>query len=63
MLSIHFYFEIKDINVKCGRFLKSGIIVSQGIKFVIYSSSVNFQPFGEFSDLNLEWSGQGSLYI
>ena len=37
--------------------------MSEDIKFVICSSSVNFQSFGKFSDLNLEWSGQGSLHI
>ena len=57
MLFIHSYFEIKDRNVKSGRFLKCGIIVSEDIKFVICSPSVNFQSFSEFSDLNLELSG------
>ena len=33
MLSIHFYFEIKARNVKSGRFIKCGIIVSEDIKF------------------------------
>ena len=33
MLSIHFYFEMKDRNVKSGRFMKCGIIVSKDIKF------------------------------
>ena len=36
MLSIHFYFEMKDRNVKSGRFMKCGIIVShcaEDIKF------------------------------
>ena len=58
MLSIYSYFAIEDRNVKSGRFLKCDIIVSEGIKIVICSSSVNFQSFDEFSDLNLEWSGQ-----
>ena len=33
MQSIHSYFEIKDRNVKSGRFMECGIIVSEDIKF------------------------------
>ena len=57
MISSHFYF---------GRFLKCNIIVSHCVReiyFVMYSSSVNFQPLYEILDLNLEWSDQVSLHI
>ena len=59
ILSIHSYFEIIDRNPKSGRFMKCRIFVSHCVgrwKFVICLSSVNFQSFSEFSDLNIELS-------
>ena len=53
MLSIYSHFEIKDRNVKNVRFLKCSIIVSEEIKFVIYSPSVNFQSFSVVCDINV----------
>ena len=47
MLPSHSYFESKDRDVKSVRFLKCGIILSEDIKFVKCSPSVNFQSFSE----------------
>ena len=67
MLSIHSYFEINGINVKSGRFLKCGIIVSHCVgRYKIYKSfrlRLTFNHMVKVSDLNLDWSDQGSIHI
>ena len=67
MLSIHFYCEIKDNNVKSGRFMKCGIIVSHCVGryqiCIIFRLREIFNHMIKVSDLNLEWSGQGSVHI
>ena len=67
MLFIHFYFEIKDRNVKSGRYMKCGIIVSHCVgKYqicIIFRLREIFNDMIKLSDHNLEWYGQGSVHI
>ena len=65
MLSIHFYFETIDRDVISGRFMKCGIIVSHCVRryqiCIIFRLRYIFNHMIKVSDLNLEWSGQGSV--